>query len=57
MDDGVVGALAHAGEHRVRELAAREDVLLDHRFPAMDGDLAFEEEEEGVVSVISPMAV
>lgn len=49
MDDGVVRALVHARQHRVGDLAACEDVLLDHLFPALGGDLALEEDEEGVV--------
>ena len=57
VDDGVVGALVHACEHRVGEFGAREDVDLHHAPPICGGDLAFEEFEEGVIACDETEAV
>ncbi len=54
VDDGVERALVHAREHRIRDLGARKDVLLNDLLPALGGDLALEELEKGVVLVDLP---
>ena len=49
VDDRMESAFVHACEHGVGGLVPREDILLDDLFPALGGDFALEELEEGVV--------